>query len=62
MSETGLMYLLAQLYVFHDFECEGEITEQSVDAQQSDDAEVTEELVKRTGAIFTNNLAEQSFS
>ena len=60
MSETGLMYLLAQLYVFHDFECEGEITEQSVDAQQSDDAEVTEHPVQRTHTVLAHNLPERA--
>ena len=50
--------LLAELDVLHDLQRKGEITEQTVDAEEADDAEVTEQLVEWPSAVLANNLTD----
>ena len=57
---TGHTHLLAQLHILHDFQRECEIAEESMNAQQSDDAEVTEHAVERTNTVFPHNFTVET--
>lgn len=53
--DTGEHGLLVHLNVVESLEGKAEVTEQAVNAQQSDDGEVSEHFVQWARAIFTGN-------
>lgn len=57
---TGHTHLLAQLHILHDFQRECEIAEESMNAQQSDDAEVTEHPIQWTHAVLAHDIPERA--
>ena len=50
--------LLVELDVLHDLQRKGEITEQTVDAQETNDTEVAEQLVEWPSAVLANDLTD----
>ena len=50
--------LLVELDVLHDLQRKGEITEQTVDTEEANDAEVAEQLVEWPSAVLANNLTD----
>ena len=53
--DAGKHGLLVHLDVIQGLESQAEIAEQAMDAQQADDREITEHLVKRARAVFSSN-------
>lgn len=51
-----MMYLLVEFDVVEHLQCEGEVTEEDMDSEQTDDAEVTQHAVQWTLAVFTGDF------
>jgi hypothetical protein len=57
LKRLRLAHLLVQLDTVHDLQSQREITKQAVYTQETDEAEVSEHAVEWAGAIFSNDLA-----
>ena len=51
------IHFLVEINVLHDLETEREITEENVNTEKTDDAEVAQHAIQRSYAVLSDDLA-----
>ena len=57
-SDTGEWRLLVEFDVLHDLESQSEVSEKTMDAEQTDDTKVAEHAVERTDTVLADNFTD----
>ena len=61
-GDTSEWRFLVKLDVFHDFQSQSEIAEETVNAEQADDTEVSKHTVKRAHTVLANEFTKCQLS